>query len=240
MTRTEITAFMVDVVEEKMRRFQTDFYDYDKPRVEECAAKEFPFLWIVSELHTYMISLGSYEEDFFNNFSTRNAYADGNDGISFYLESPTLHTTDRLFLITEDKIWEVDVNQARAAVKDYTIPAYEKWKELNGELIKTYVKIKFEFISFGELRKLIQDCDNHGDDSLLSIFKRFKQRRAVAEDHKIIIGYNPYANEFSYKEYYNGDTRLVGGIVFHGWPETGYQQNGSVQLVPQYGWASHS
>lgn len=240
MTRTEITQFMADVVEDKMGNFHSDFYDFDKPRVEECATKEFPFLWIVSELHTYMISLGSYEENFFNNFSTRNAYADGNDGISFYLDPSILHTTDRLFLITEDKIWEVDVNKAKAAIKDYTTSAYEKWAELNGEITTKRVRIKFDCITLGKLHNLLQDCRNHNDDSLMRIFKQFKRRRAVADDHKIIINYHQCDNEFIYQEYYNGETHMIGGIVFHGWPETGYMTNGSVQLTPEYGWASHT
>lgn len=33
---------------------------------------------------------------------------------------------------------------------------------------------------------------------------------------------------------------LCGGIIFHGFPETGYQENGSVQIEGCYGWSTHT
>lgn len=33
---------------------------------------------------------------------------------------------------------------------------------------------------------------------------------------------------------------LCGGIIFHGFPETGYKENGSVQLEGSYGWSTHT
>lgn len=240
MTRTEITAFMADVVEQKMRRFQTDFTDYDKPRVEDCEAKEFPFLWIVSDLHTHMISLGNYEEAFFSSMSTRNAYAKGDDGISFLLDPHFLKSDDRLFLITEDKIWETNVDGARAAIKDYTIPAYEKWKELNGEIKVKRVTVKFDLISLSKLKEIIRDCHNHNDDSLMGIFRGFHKKRCVAEDHTVIVKYAWWDNEFICSDYYNGEVHMIAHVKFHGWPETGYQTNGSIQLDPHYGWSSHT
>lgn len=38
----------------------------------------------------------------------------------------------------------------------------------------------------------------------------------------------------------DGSLSMNGGIIFHGWPDEGYQENGSVQLTPQYGWAMHT
>lgn len=38
----------------------------------------------------------------------------------------------------------------------------------------------------------------------------------------------------------DGSLILNGGVIFHGFPESGYQQNGSVQLCPSYGWQIHT
>lgn len=240
MTRTEIIQKMADVVDEVMKNFQTDFTKYDKPAIENAKSTDFPFMWIVSELHTRMVSLGGYEEDFFNNPTTRYAYADGDDGISFYLHPHLLGQKDRIFLIRENYIWEVNVAGAKNAIKDYTIPVYRKWKKLHGEITPKRVTVQFDLIELPKLREIIRDCHNHNDDSLMDIFRHFHKMRRVADDHKITIRYHAYSNEFACVEYYNGKEHMIRFAVFHGWPETGYQQNGSVQIDPRYGWASHT
>ena len=37
-----------------------------------------------------------------------------------------------------------------------------------------------------------------------------------------------------------GRTMMNGGVIFHGFPESGYKQNGSVQIDPSYGWQIHT
>lgn len=240
MTRQEITQFMADVVEKKMTNFQTDFFNYDKPEIEIAKSSQFPYLWIVNELHTRMPSLGGYEDEFFNNVRIRYAYADGDDGLSFYLNPHCLKDSDLIFLITEDNIRQVDVNQAKAAIKDYTTPAYEKWENLHGEIVPKRVTVTFDLIGLSKLRELVSECHLHNDDSLMGIFRQFHKMRRVADDHTITIKYCWWGNEFACIEHYDGEDHMVRHIIFHGWPETGYQQNGSVQIDPRYGWASHT
>ena len=38
----------------------------------------------------------------------------------------------------------------------------------------------------------------------------------------------------------NGQISLCGGIIFHGFPDEGYTENGSVMLSPSYGWSRHT
>ena len=38
----------------------------------------------------------------------------------------------------------------------------------------------------------------------------------------------------------DGSVMLNGGVIFHGFPESGYKQNGSVQIDPSYGWQIHT
>lgn len=38
----------------------------------------------------------------------------------------------------------------------------------------------------------------------------------------------------------DGSVMLNGGVIFHGFPESGYKQNGSVQIDQSYGWQIHT
>lgn len=38
----------------------------------------------------------------------------------------------------------------------------------------------------------------------------------------------------------SGEYDICGGIIYHGCPEDGYCENGSVQLEPSYGWQIHT
>ena len=38
----------------------------------------------------------------------------------------------------------------------------------------------------------------------------------------------------------DGSCGICGGIIFHGFPNEGFQQNGSVMVVPSYGWHIHT
>lgn len=240
MTRQEIIDGMSKVVAEKMLHYQTDFTEYDKPQLLEAQSSEFPFLWIVNEYHTRFASLGGYTDKFFAEQRVRYSFADGDDGISYLLNPHLLSKDDRIFLITEDKMWEVGVFEAKNAIKDYTLSAYEQWKAQHGEIIPKRVTVKFDLIELPKLRAIIRDCEAHDDDSLMSIFRRFHKLRRISDDHQITIKYKWWDNEFACIEHYNGEDHMIYHVKFHGWPETGYMVNGSVQIVPRYGWASHT
>lgn len=62
-------------------------------------------------------------------------------------------------------------------------------------------------------------------------------------DHlnEILIGSDYDDHCFSFREVYSdGHTGVVGGIIFHGTPELGYVENGSVCISPSYGWQIHT
>lgn len=105
---------------------------------------------------------------------------------------------------------------------------------------KCKVKIKFNNLTISKLKQLIRDCEKHNDTSLIDSLRRFHRYRQVASNHYIQVSYNPHYNEFGFCEYINEKSGLVGGVIFHGWAETGYKENHSVQLVPRYGWQIHT
>lgn len=230
---------METVVHETMKSFQTDFFDHDKPRLTGLEFK-FPAIWIVGESHTHLLALGNYKDVFYREESIRFAYIREHNPYQFYLND-RYFANDRWFLITEDALQPINREQAKSAIMDYVTPVVNAWVAENGPLPKNdRLKIKIINISIDELKALIADCRSHGNDSLMDCLKRFRLYSRSASDQYIEVSYYKYCQEFTFCEYTNGKVGLVGGIVFHGWPETGYKENGSVQLDPHYGWSIHT
>lgn len=239
MSKDSILQLMEAVVEETMTSFKTDFYNYDKPNIES-EDFQFPAIWIVGESHTHFLELTKYKRLFFEYERYRYDYLrNPNPWSYFFTESH--YADDKWFLVTEDELQSINRKQAKAAIMDYVTPAVKAWVEKNGPLPKiTKVPVKFKGISLSELKALIADCYAHGDDSLFELFKRRQRAYRVANDQYTVISYDKSWGEFTFCEYINGKEGVAGHIVFHGWPETGYQTNGAVQLNPRYGWDSHT
>lgn len=235
---TKIVQRMSEIVAETMTRFQSDFEQYDRPYMETAMPKQFPMLWLVANTHTHLLKLGDYYKRFFEDEAVRYAYAAGDDTFSDYFE---IYKSDRIFLITLNGINEITTSQAKEVIRDIVTPVAAIWVKQNGPLPKdTRMPIKFFNVTFNKIKELIRDCEKHNDTSLINILHRFRNYRRTAANQYIQISYVPGWNEFWFREYTNGKPGLAGGIVFHGWPETGYQTNNSIQLTPQYGWASHT
>lgn len=230
---------MEQVVNDVMVRFLSDFHNGDKPRIMKADFK-FPFIWIVGKTHTYLLPLGHYRDAFFYAESVRYDYIREHNPYSYYFESD-YYADDYWFLATESGLQSINRDQAKAAVLDYVTPAVQEWITENGPLpVNTKVPVIIQGVTLTKLKELIAECRKHNDDSLMNCLKRFHNYRRVASDQYIKVSYNSAWNEFSFSEYINGKPGLAGGIIFHGWPETGYQSNGSVQIEPQYGWSSHT
>lgn len=229
---------MAEVVEETMEAFQSDFYKYDKATIMFEGFK-FPFIWIVGKSHTHMMKLGNYKEIFFQCENIRYDYQRCHNPWSYFL-TESYYAKDKWFFVSEEGLREIDRNQAKNIIMDYVNPVVEQWKAENGPLPKlTKIPIKLNGISNDSLKALIYDGHAHGDDSLLQCLKARRTPR-VAKDHYVEITYDSGWNEFWFSEQVNGQTRICGAIKFHGWPETGYMTNGSIQIDPHYGWSSHT
>lgn len=235
---TDILNKMAEIVDNTMTSFQSDFEKYDRPYIEAATPEQFPMLWLVATSHTHLLKLGDYHKRFFNEEAVRYAYAVDDDTFSCYLN---ICHSDKVFLIDANSITEITHSQAKEAVRDIVVPVVTKWTELNGPLpTDIRMPIKFHNITLSKLKDLIRDCEKHDNTSLVDIFYRFRNYYRHATDQYIQISYNPGYNEFVFCQYTNGKQGLVGGIIFHGWPESGYQANGSIQLEPRYGWATHT
>lgn len=130
----------------------------------------------------------------------------------------------------------------------------EKWAKLQYQdaLQELQCGIGFRLPIQTTVGELIFNCDDeyvqeqlkfaedHDDDSLKSIFDRLKNYPRCADDHKIYISKDISDRSFIFTERINGEVNLSGGIIYHGYPEEGYTQNGSVQLKESFGWSMHT
>lgn len=235
---TEILSEMTEIVASRMTSFQSDFEKHDRRYIEAATLEQFPMLWVVGVSHTYLLKLGEYKKDFFAHEHIRYAYASGDDTFSFYLRACR---SDALFLIDAKGVNEISVSQAEKVVEGTVSAAVSAWLN-SGHSLPDDIKmpIKFYNITFEKLKELIADCRKHDDSSLTDIFRGFRNYRRSAANQFIEINYNSRYNEFAICQFTNDEPGLAGGIIFHGWPESGYKTNGSVQLNPRYGWAMHT
>lgn len=238
---TEILNKMAEIVANTMTSFQSDFEKYDKVYVTMEGAKAFPFLWMVAPSHTHLLELAKFKEKFFENEALRYRIVQQNSWYHAYLWPGRGKVTEKIYYVTADDLQEVNVEQAREIMRDIITPVIAAWEQEHEKIpTKSKVRVEFQNISPTQLKELIQDCRYHNNDTLLECLKRFHNYRQCAKDHKIIVKWNSCYQQFSFRELINGEERLSGGIVFHGWPESGYQVNNSVQLDPLYGWATHT
>lgn len=238
---TDILNKMAEVVANTMTSFQSDFTKYDAEYVKREGVKALPFLWMVAPSHTYLLRFADFKKDYWKNEKLRYAIAQKNSYYHACLWPSYKRVNETIYYVTQDGLREVSVVQARQIVIDTIQPVVVAWiKEHEPVPAVSKISVIIRGISFSQLKVLIRDCRNHGDDSLMNCLKRLKNHRQVAKNHQYRIHYDEQYNEFSFGEYVNGVCRLCGVIKFHGWPESGYQTNGSVQLEPRYGWASHT
>lgn len=77
--------------------------------------------------------------------------------------------------------------------------------------------------------------------SLYSVAEQLFNWLTLEDIDRIVIGSDFYEHCFSFAIYRtDGSLDMKGGIIFHGLPITGYQQNGSVSVEPSYGWEIHT
>lgn len=239
MNNTELIKQMRGIVKKTMKAFQSDFDDYDEPYIAAATPDKFPMVWIVGESHTYLLKLQEYREAFISNEAVRYSYVQNDDSFSYIFDS--LDKGDRIFVLSKESAVEVPIDTARGLVEATVEAAVTRWEKENGPLPENRkVEVRFKNCPPSILKKLVRECEEHGDASLLSALRRFQHYRRVSDRHTVVVTYHPSYNDFTFCEYIGGEPRINGGIVFHGWPETGYEYNDAYQLTPTYGWSVHT
>lgn len=93
----------------------------------------------------------------------------------------------------------------------------------------------------GKLQKAMEAAQQHDDKTLQNCICRLVSYSMwnTCDHVDLFADYGEYCFYFAVK-HIDGTLSMNGGIIFHGWPEEGYRENGSVQLTPQYGWSIHT
>lgn len=240
MEKEKILSQMENIVADLMTNYQSDFFDYDVPAIQEAKADDFPMIWQVGECHTYLLKVAVYAKTFKDKEWQRYDYV--NEGMPFQVHfDPRLFGRDSYFLLTEEGVFRVSVLQCKEIIRDIMLAAIEKYKASGGTLPKQgKLPIKFNNISLSELKAIIKKDIEELGNTLLKELRKFHKWRRTALDDFVQISYDSYLNKFCCYHITNGKAGLYSEIKFHGTPETGYLKAGSVQIDPRYGWASHT
>lgn len=239
--KEQLVARMAQIVDEITEFHKTDFTNFDKEYMEHATSDCFPLIWIVRKSGTYLLTVGQDASQFSTDPSVLLSYIEQKGEMySSYFVPFDKDDKGRIFLITEDAITEINYQQARNVIKDMFTPAVVKWEAEHGKLPKrTKVKVRFNGLTISKLKELFAEEERYGMQNLRDILHRFHRYSQYSLDDKVIITYNRY-KELIVRRYVGGQEELYGEIVFHGWPETVYMQNGAYQSEPQYGWDLHT
>lgn len=238
MNKELILQRMADIVSETMTHNQTDFTKYDTDAINGADESSFPMIWICAPRHTWLLQLGRFRQSYCEYEIARYQAAQNCDPFEPYLT--LCNDEDQLYLITDDVV-QIDRQRATEMARNTVQSVIAEYAETHEPMPKRFkVRIKFQNITLSKLKELIRDCQKHDNNSLLECFRNFHRRLQMTQDHCIEISWHEHWNEFGFCEMYEGVAHISGGIVFHGWPETGYQENYSVQLTPSYGWQTHT
>ncbi len=92
------------------------------------------------------------------------------------------------------------------------------------------------------LRNAFDLAYEHNDKTLERCVMRLVKYSIQPWCERVMLRKDSFGDNCFYFECYdeNGNCGLNGGIIFHGFPESGYRQNGSVQIDPSYGWQIHT
>jgi hypothetical protein len=90
-----------------------------------------------------------------------------------------------------------------------------------------------------EFAKTINDESlQHCLDNIKRVEENYKERGQTIET-EIYLDWAKRSFAF-YRKTPEGQCILNGGIIYHGSPNEGYQEGGSVQINPSYGWQIHT
>lgn len=227
------------VIEDCTNTCQSDFYKYDVNKIQNTDDRYFPMIWVVTPINTCLINYKLYADRYYDSEFTRYDWHNPNSNyFDAYLQD---EVNQQVYLIEENGIKLICMKEARKIVRNSVNDSVLKYEKEFGKFTDDYkIRIKLNNITFSKLKELLKDCQVHNNTSLMDCLSRFRRCRKMSKDHTFCITYYPSDNEFTFREYINNEARLVGGIIFHGWPETGYKENFAVSLCPSYGWKIHT
>lgn len=230
-----------------------DFYKYDFKTISKLPKEHFPALLCVRENGMSVICPIAQGKRMMEEECARYIYV--YNPVDYYLENRHENREARWFVLEpkesgEGGITEVTYEQAKRTHRRLLLPYLITVKPQLPDRKKCKVKIRFHDITLSRLKELLSDSrkikkqwhdspDTVGK-SLLQALKWKQGAMQLGSDHHYDIYWNEKWHEFSFCEGGIEGNGICGGIVFHGAPDEGYKENGSVQIEPCYGWSSHT
>lgn len=247
----EIIKQMENVVERTMRDFQSDFYKYDKPYMESATAESFPLIWIVAPSHTHLLKLSDFRNALLSERAVqyRCAYLlrDKQLPWQYFIDTFRPDRGEKAYKFIIDSSGDPMIipletaEELRKTISKYFDETLALLEDRGIELPKRLrMPVKFAGTSLDVVKQKLMECEERGDHSLLNCLRRMQQYVRTSDDDSVSVSYVSHWDEFAFTQLTDGKPGLCGGIVFHGWPETGYQENFSHQIEKRYGWAIHT
>lgn len=228
-----------------------DFHKYDVPSIYKAADEDlFPLIWNPYQYGTHASYLGGYDTAYFEDETERYLEA---QCVNPFMISLKYMTLDSIYLVEREVTGRhkrkytlriITKEQAREVIRDICTPIRVEWKQNADESEQLPDKFKVKVSLFGikphELIKLFKEEERYNSTKLRDYFRGFQRLAQMGRSHHINVHWGGKRDGFYFEDIYKGIVRYNGGLVFHGWPDTGYMQNGSVQLDPCYGWSKHT
>ncbi len=99
----------------------------------------------------------------------------------------------------------------------------------------------FEVRCKEKLRKAMELSREHDDKTLRDCIYRLVSFCFWKDAEKVVLYSDYYEHSFTFTVFNeDGSVAINGGVIFHGFPEQGYRESGSVCIEPTYGWQIHT
>ena len=92
-----------------------------------------------------------------------------------------------------------------------------------------------------QLKKAMELSREHNDKTLQSCLYRLMSFYCWEGVEKVVLYKDWCEHSFTFTAYNeDGTVAINGGLIFHGFPDSGYRESGSVCIEPTYGWQIHT
>ena len=92
-----------------------------------------------------------------------------------------------------------------------------------------------------KFKKAMELSREHDDKTFANCMCRLLSFYCWKDVEKVVLYNDYYEHSFTFTVYNeDGSISINGGVIFHGFPEQGYRESGSVCIEPTYGWQIHT
>lgn len=212
--------------------------------IEDATPDQFPILWNIRECGTSILMPGKLYENYLSTERGQYYLASHPNPYEWEINYWGRGVTKEAqwYAIYEDHIEAVTIGEAQDIAYNTFTPILEQWLA-EGNSLPTATRIPVRFVNINpiELAHKIQAEEGKKGRKLYEVLRDCHRGTwKMAKNHYFSIYWDKRYDEFCSSDMLNDECFLFRVIKNHGWEGEGYKVNGSVQMTPTYGWASHS